>query len=71
LYLQLHYAVEKHFQDGASTQRSLHYAPPDFLSNPVALMKFVQLSLRRAAFVVVAGSARQEIRVRFGRDDKE
>jgi hypothetical protein len=33
--------------------RSLHSAPPDSLFNPVALMKFVRLSLRRAASVVV------------------
>jgi hypothetical protein len=51
-------SVEKHFQDGASTQRSLHYAPPDFPFRVVALMKFMRLSLRRAASVVVASSAR-------------
>jgi hypothetical protein len=44
--------------------------PPDFLFSVVALMEFVRLSLRRSASVVVAGSAREEIRVRFGRDDK-
>jgi hypothetical protein len=51
-------------------RRSLHCAPPDFLSRLVALIVCLRLSLRRAANVVVAGSAMQEIRVRFGRDDK-
>jgi hypothetical protein len=50
--------------------RSLHCAPPDFLSRSVALMDCMRLSLKRAAHVVVAGSAKQEIRVRSGRDDK-
>jgi hypothetical protein len=31
----------------------------------------MRLSLQRAAHAVVASSAKQEIRVRFGRDDKE
>jgi hypothetical protein len=39
-------------------RRSLHCAPPDFLSRTVALMYSVRLSLRRAAYVVVAGSAK-------------
>jgi hypothetical protein len=43
---------------------SLHSAPPDFLLSFVALMKFLRLSLRRAACVVVTSFARQEIRVR-------
>jgi hypothetical protein len=38
--------------------RSLHYAPPDFLSRTVALMDPVRLSLRRAAYVAVAGIAK-------------
>jgi hypothetical protein len=33
--------------------RSLHYAPPDFLWNLVALASFIRLSLRKAAYVVV------------------
>ena len=36
----------------------------------MALANFVRLSLRKAAYVVVASAARQEIWVRFGRDDK-
>jgi hypothetical protein len=50
--------VEKHSQKGSSTQRSLHYAPPDFLSRLVALMICMRLSLWRAANEVVAGSAK-------------
>jgi hypothetical protein len=46
----------KQFQERASTQRSLHCAPPVFLSRPVALMVYMRLSLRRAAHVVVASS---------------
>jgi hypothetical protein len=33
--------------------RSLHYAPPDFLSRLVASSNFMRLSLRKAANVVV------------------
>jgi hypothetical protein len=51
-------SVEKHFQERVSTQRSLHYAPPDFLSRPVALGICMRLSLRRAAHVDVASSAK-------------
>jgi hypothetical protein len=43
---------------------------PPGLSRSVALMSCMRLSLPRAAHVVVAGSAKQEIRVRSGRDDK-
>src|ERR1700727_2591326 len=45
-------------------RRSLHYAPPDFLSRVVALFHGMRLSVERAAHVVVAGIARYEIRVR-------
>ena len=51
------HSLEKHFQEGVSTQRSLHYAPPDFLSISVALAKFLRPSLRRAAYVVVVSAA--------------
>jgi hypothetical protein len=37
----------------------------------VALANFMRLSLLKAAHAVVSMSAWQEIRVRFGRDDKE
>jgi hypothetical protein len=46
---------------GMATARrlqTLHCAPPDFLWRPVALMICMQLSLRRAAHVVVASSAK-------------
>jgi hypothetical protein len=54
----LRFPCRKTFQGGASTQRSLHCAPPDFLCRPVALMICMRLSLRRAAHVVVASSAK-------------
>jgi hypothetical protein len=50
--------------------RSLRYATPDFLSRLVALANFMLLSLMKAAHAVAACAAWQEIRVRFGRDDK-
>ena len=54
-------------------ERALQIPPlrsPDFLFNLVALMNFMCLSLRRGAHVDMSGAAWQEIRVRFGRDDK-
>ena len=62
--------VEKHFCARASTQRSLHCATPDFRLRLVALASYLRLSLMKAAYAVVSGAAWQEIRVRFGRDDK-
>jgi hypothetical protein len=49
--------------------RSLHYAPPDFLWNLVALMHFMRPSLRKGAHVDLSSAAWQEIQVRSGRDD--
>jgi hypothetical protein len=37
----------------------------------VALANFMPLSLQKAAHAVVSSAAWQEIRVRFGRDDKQ
>jgi hypothetical protein len=37
--------------------RSLHFAPPDFLLNLVTLVKFMRLSLRKAAYVAIFGFA--------------
>ena len=51
-------------------RRSLHYAPPDFLSNLLALAILMRLSLWKGAYVDVASSAWEEIPVRSGRDDK-
>ncbi len=51
-------------------RRSLHYAPPDFLWNSVALANFMRLSLLKGAYAALSSAAWQEIRVRFGRDDK-
>jgi hypothetical protein len=50
--------------------RSLHCATPDFLWRLVALMECMRLSLRKGAQVALSRAAWQEIRVRFGRDDK-
>jgi hypothetical protein len=36
----------------------LHSATPDFLSNSVTLRKFLCLSLRRAAYVVLVSAAK-------------
>src|ERR1700747_2791799 len=55
---------------GKGNRRSLHYATPDFLWNLVALANLMRLSLTKAAHVAMSSSARQEIRVRSGRDDK-
>jgi hypothetical protein len=63
-------SVEKHFQERASTQRSLHFATPDFLWDLLALIHFMRPSLRKGAHAALSNAAWQEIRVRFGRDDK-
>jgi hypothetical protein len=51
--------------------RSLPSATPDFLLMLVALANFMRLSLRKAAHAIVSSATWQEIRVRFGRDDKK
>jgi hypothetical protein len=63
-------SVEKHLQEGASTQRSLRCATPDFRLSLVALAIFMRLSLTKAAHAAMSRAAWQEIRVRSGRDDK-
>ena len=55
---------------GMENRRSLHYAPPDFLWNLVALVQSVRPSLRKGAYAALSSAAWQEIRVRSGRDDK-
>ncbi len=50
-------------------RRSLHCATPDFLLVLVALANFMRLSLLKAAHAVLSSAAKQEIRVRSGRDD--
>jgi hypothetical protein len=53
------YALSKNIPTtGPLNRRSLHYAPPDFLSRFVALRICMRLSLRRAAQVDVASSAK-------------
>ena len=49
--------------------RSLHFAPPNFLWNLVALSHFMRPSLRKDARVALSSAVWQEIRVRSGRDD--
>jgi hypothetical protein len=51
-------------------RRSLHYATPDFLLVLVALANVMRPSLLKAAHAVVSDAARQEIRVRSGRDEQ-
>src|ERR1700728_561420 len=46
--------------------RSLHYAPPDFLWNLVALMHFMRPSLRKGAHLALSSAEWQEILVRSG-----
>jgi hypothetical protein len=43
---------------GPLNRRSLHCAPPDFLSRSVALISIMRFSLRKTAYVVVASSAK-------------
>jgi hypothetical protein len=50
--------------------RSPHSATPDFLLNLVALSHFMRPFLRKGAYAALSSAAWQEIRVRFGRDDK-
>ncbi len=49
---------KKHLQERASTQRSLHFAPPDFLSRTVTLINFMRFPLRETAPVVLANRAK-------------
>ena len=55
---------------GRLNSRSLHFATPDFLWNLVALSHFMRPSLRKGARAALSSATWQEIRVRFGRDDK-
>jgi hypothetical protein len=55
---------------GPRNCRSLHCATPDFLLTLVALVHFMRPSLRKGAHSALSSAAWQEIRVRFGRDDK-
>jgi hypothetical protein len=55
----LRYALSKNIpKKEPPNRRSLHCAPPDFLWRPVALRICMRLSLRRAAQVDVASSAK-------------
>jgi hypothetical protein len=55
---QLPWSGENISKNGPLNRRSLHYAPPDFLSRLVALRICIRLSLRRAVYVDVASSAK-------------
>jgi hypothetical protein len=55
---------------GLRNCRSLHSVTPDFLLELVALSQFMRPSLRKGAYAALSRAAWQEIRVRFGRDDK-
>ncbi len=48
--------VKRVHENWKRNSRSLHYAPPDFLWNLVALTKFMRLSLRKAAYVATANA---------------
>ena len=54
------YPVEKHFQETASTQRSLHFAPPDFLSRSVEFIRIMRFPLRKTAYVSLPASRRRK-----------
>jgi len=56
-------------RSGRRNRRSLHYATPDFLWKLVTLANIMRLSLTKGAHAVSSSAARQEIRVRSGRDD--
>jgi len=55
-------SVENHYPArsprGREHRRSLHYAPPDFLLRLVALVKFLRLSLKKAAYVDLVSFAK-------------
>jgi len=65
-----HAFVEKHSREGASTQRSLHCAPPDFLYEWVALAKIMRLSSRKAHTWPCPVQRGRKSGYAFGRDDK-
>jgi hypothetical protein len=54
---------------GRFNRRSLHFAPPDFLWNLMASARSMRLSSRKGAYAASSSAARQEVRVRSGRDD--
>ena len=60
---------KKHFQETASTQRSLHFSP-GFPVEVGCVDQDHAVSFKENRIRVVASIAKEEIRVRFGRDDK-
>jgi hypothetical protein len=54
----LRIGVGKHLQGRPLNRRSLHYAPPDFLSRLVALIIFMRFPLRETAPVALASAAK-------------
>ena len=45
-------------ENRGKNRRSLHYAPPDFLSRALALIQFMRFPLRETAHVVLASAAK-------------
>jgi hypothetical protein len=68
-WVRVCFGLENISKTGKLNRRSLHFAPPDFLRNLVALSHFMRPSLRKGAHAVLFSAAWQEIRVRSGRDD--
>jgi len=66
---QIPVRLRSHGRPGQAGQ-ALHFAPPDFLLNLVGSASFMRLSLRKAAHAALSTAAQQEIRVRYGREDK-
>jgi hypothetical protein len=62
-------SVENISRRGPLNCRSLHFAPPDFLWNLIALVHFMAFPLQKGAHAALSSAAWQEIRVRFGRDN--
>ena len=65
-----HHGIYSRLLMRVSHRRSLRSATPDFLLSLVALVILMRLSLTKAAHLAMSSAAWQEIRVRYGRDDK-
>jgi hypothetical protein len=63
-------SVEKHSQEGTAEPQISLLRSPGFPVETRGVDQHHAVFLRKTAHVVVASSAKEEIRVRFGRDDK-
>jgi hypothetical protein len=63
-------SARKHFQERAAQPQISPLRSPGFPVKIRGVDQYHAVFLRKTAHVVVASSAKQEIRVRFGRDDK-